>query len=331
MALKHLQTIIVATIMMFSLIVNAQDIYKKNAKLMGVDFQFAVVANSKKEGEYFLQVAIDEVKRVEALISSWNDNSQTSLINKNGGKKAVKVDIELFNLIKRSKHISKLTDGHFDISFASIDKIWYFHKPLVTVPDSITIKKSIQYINYKNIIIDDKTQTVFLKNEGMKIGFGAIGKGYVAEKVKEKLKSIGVTAGLINASGDISCWGDHPITKTWKVAITNPDKTKNDLASFDLYDSSVVTSGNYENYVTINNKHYSHIINPKTGWPCQGIKSVTVFSKNAELADALSTTVFVMGKDKGLNLINQLKNIECLIVDDNNNMHYSKSLKTKFN
>jgi len=317
--------------MMSSLTINAQDVYKKNVKLMAVDFQFAVVANSKKEGEHFLQIAIDEVKRVEALISSWDSSSQTSLINKNSGVKAIKIDSELFNLIKRSKHISKLTDGFFDISFASIDKIWYFHKPIVTIPDSISIKKSIGYINYKNIILDEKTQTVFLKNEGMKIGFGAIGKGYVAEKVKEKLNSIGVTAGLINASGDISCWGDHPITKTWKVAIINPDKTKNDLASFDLYNSSVVTSGNYENYITINNKRYSHIINPKTGWPSQGIKSVTVFSKNAELADALSTTVFVMGKDKGLNLINQLKNIECLIVDDNNNMHYSKSLKTKFN
>lgn len=296
---------------------------------MGVGFQFAIVSNSKIEADINLQDAINEVKRIEALISSWDKNSQTSLINRNAGIRPIKVDNELFQLIKRSQRISKLSNGYFDISFASLDKVWYFHEPLIKIPDSASIKKSVKLINYRDIILNEDKKTVFLKHKGMKIGFGAIGKGYAAEKVKTLLKNKGVKAGLINASGDIASWGDHPKTKAWKVAITNPNKNENNLAWFDLHNSSVVTSGNYENYVTINGKLYTHIINPKTGWPVNGIKSVTLFSKNAELCDALSTTVFVMGVDKGLELINQLKAIECIIVDDANNIFASTNLKTE--
>lgn len=308
----------------------AQNVYEKTAKLMGVGFQFALVSHSETEAERHLNAAISEVKRIEALISSWNKTSQTALINANAGIQPIKVDDELFHLIKRSLRISKLSDGHFDISFASLDKVWYFHKPLVKIPDSTAIKNSIKHINYKHIILDEKARTVFLKDKGMKIGFGAIGKGYAAEKVKALLKSKGVKAGLINASGDIASWGDHPKTKAWKVAITNPNtQNKDNIAWFDLHNSSVVTSGNYENYVTINNTKYTHIINPKTGWPVQDVKSVTLFANNAELCDALSTTVFVMGKNKGLELINKLKGIECIIIDNSDMIYQSKHLKTK--
>lgn len=308
----------------------AQDVFETKTKLMGVDFQFAVVAKNKTEGDFFLNEAITEVQRIEALISSWDTKSQTSKVNRNAGIKAVKVDLELFNLIKRSKRISELSNGYFDISFASIDKIWYFDKPMKNIPDSTQVKASIQHINYKDIILNVSDTTVFLKSPKMKIGFGAIGKGYAAEKVKQLLQQKGATAGLINASGDITCWGDHPKTKHWKVAITNPDPTKNDLAWFNLHNSGVVTSGNYENYIEFNGKRYTHIINPKTGWPISCITSVTIFANNAELADALSTTTFVLGVDKGLKLINQLNGIECIIVDDKNNIYQSKTLKTQF-
>jgi thiamine biosynthesis lipoprotein len=306
----------------------SQKVFEKTAKLMGVGFQFAVVAKSQANADIHLETAIKEVQRIENLISSWDSNSQTSLVNNNAGIGPVKVDLELFQLIQRSQRISKLSEGYFDISFASLDKVWYFHEPMVKVPDSVAIKSSTKLINYNNIILNKQAQTVFLKHKGMKIGFGAIGKGYAAEKVKSLLQKNGVKAGLINASGDITTWGDHPETEVWKVAITNPDKKGPDLAWFDLHNASVVTSGNYENYVTINNTHYTHIINPKTGWPVHGIKSVTLFSNNAELCDALSTTVFVMGKDKGLELINQLKHIECIIVDDANNIFTSTNLKS---
>lgn len=296
---------------------------------MGVDFEFAVVAESKQKADFYLDEAISEVIRVENMISSWKSDTQTHEINTNAGIKSVKVHKELWDLIQRSKRISKLTDGYFDISFASIDKIWFFNKELTQIPDSTLIVESVAKIDYQKIILNKESQSVFLEKKGMKIGFGAIGKGYVAEKVKQKLQSIGVTAGLINAAGDIKCWGNHPETKTWKIAITNPKKEKAPLAWFELHNAAVVTSGNYEKYAIVNGKRYTHIINPKTGWPVNGLQSVTIFCNNAELADALATAVFVMGKEKGLGMINQLNGVECLLVDDNDSIFYSNTLKTK--
>lgn len=308
----------------------AQRVFKQKAFLMGVDFEFAVVAENQAQADQWLQQAISESKRVENLISSWKETSQTGKINQQAGIQAVKVDKELYDLIARSLRISELTQGYFDISFASIDKYWHFDGREVLLPDSSAIQKSVAEINYKNILLNPKEQSVFLKEKGMKIGFGAIGKGYVAEKVKQLWKQQGVQAGLINASGDISCFGNHPETKVWKIAITNPDDTTQSIAWFDLKDSGVVTSGSYQKYVLINHKKYPHIINPKTGWPAEGLKSVSIFCANAELADALATSVFVMGKEAGLFLVNQLKGVEALLIDNENQMIKSKGLKNEY-
>lgn len=294
---------------------------------MGVDFEFTVVANSKKEGTEFLKKAITETIRVENLISSWKTSSQTTKINQNAGIKPVKVTAELLQLIKRSKRISALTNGFFDISYASVDAIWYFNKPMPTLPDSSAIKNSVAKIGYKNIVINEDKSTVFLTKKGMKIGFGAIGKGYVAEKVKHYLQTLGVKAGLINAGGDLTTWGNHPATKKWIIKIADPNGILNNAGKFKLHNNAVVTSGNYAKYIEFNGVRYTHIIHPKTGWPVKGLKSVTVFCNNAELADALATSVFVMGKEKGLTLINQLKGIECLLIDETNKLYPSNNLK----
>lgn len=309
------------------IIANSQAVFQKKVLLMGVDFEFTVVANNKKEAAVFLQKAIDETIRVENLISSWKSTSQTSQINKNAGIRPVKVANELLQLIKRSKRISELTNGVFDISYASVDKIWYFNTPMPNLPDSTAVKKSVAKINYKNIVINEQENTVFLTEKGMKIGFGSIGKGYVAEKVKNFLQKLGVTAGLVNAGGDLTTWGDNPITKKWQIQIADPNGLLSNTGKFNLYNSAVVTSGNYAKFIEFKGKRYSHIINPNTGWPVHGLKSVSVFCKNTELADALATAVFVMGKDNGLTLINQLNGIECLIITDNNKLYPSKNLK----
>lgn len=293
---------------------------------MGVDFEFTIIANTPKEADNFLEQAIKETIRVENLISSWKPTSQTSKINKNAGIQPVKVDNELLQLIKRSKRISDLTNGLFDISYASVDKIWYFNKPMNNLPDSTEVIKSVSKINYKNIIINEEKSTVFLVKKGMKIGFGSIGKGYVAEKVKKMLQKNGVKAGLVNASGDLTTWGNHPLTKKWKINIADPNKIFSKIGNFYLHNNSVVTSGSYAKYIEFNGNRYSHIINPKTGWPVRGLKSVTVFCKNTELADALATSVFVMGKEKGLALINQLNGIECLLVNSDDTLTPSKNL-----
>jgi len=293
---------------------------------MGSRFDISVVANNSIEGNSYINLAVNEISRIEKLISSWDANSQTSTINSNAGIKPVKISKELFNLIQRSLALSTLTDGAFDISYASMDNIWKFDGSLKDMPSKEAIKASVSKVGYQNIILNEKKQTVFLKLKGMKIGFGAIGKGYAADKAKQLLISKGVVAGIINASGDMNTWGKQPNNENWKVAITNPLNKNNAFAILPIKNGAVVTSGNYEKYVVFNGKRYTHIIDPRTGYPSSGIISVTVFAPKAELADALATSIFVMGTEVGLNRINQLSNIECIIIDDNGKIHTSKHI-----
>ncbi|MEO6346439.1 MAG: FAD:protein FMN transferase [Aquaticitalea sp.] len=307
--------------------ISAQQIFKRTLKLMGSRFDITVVANSVEQGDGYIDLAVDEISRIEKLISSWDSKSQTSEINRNAGLKPTIVDQELFDLIDRAVDISKLTDGAFDISYAAMDKIWKFDGSMTEMPSQEAIKASVSKVGYKNIILDKTNHSVFLKLEGMKIGFGAIGKGYSADRAKKLLVSKGVTAGIINASGDMNTWGKQPSGEEWKVAITNPLDKNKAFALLPILNGAVVTSGNYEKYVNFNGVRYTHIIDPRTGYPAVGIISVTVFAPKAELADALATSVFVMGKDVGLNRINQLPNIECVIIDGNGNISTSDNIK----
>jgi len=292
---------------------------------MGSDFEITVVAKTQLEADKQIAIAIGEISRIEALISSWKTTSETSNINKNAGASPVKVSEELFSLIQRALQISNLTDGAFDISYASMDKLWKYDGSMTQMPSKEAIKKSVAKVGYQDIIVDPKNRTVFLKNKGMKIGFGAIGKGYAADKAKKLLISNGVSGGIINASGDINSWGSKPSGSSWQVAITNPLNKNKAFAMLPIKDA-VVTSGNYEKYVTFNSRRYSHIIDPRTGYPSQGIISVTVFAPKAELADALATSVFVMGVETGIDRINQLKAVECIIITDTGNIITSNNL-----
>lgn len=294
---------------------------------MGSSFEITVVTNSQDQGNHYINLAINEITRIEKLISSWDKNSQTSEINRNAGIKPVIVDEELFHLIQRTVKISKLTNGAFDISFASMDKIWHFDGKMKEMPSEVEITASVSKVGYQNIILDKENSIVFLKLEGMKIGFGAIGKGYAADKAKDLLISKGVPSGIINASGDMNTWGKQPNGSEWKVAITNPMDKNKVFALLPITNGAVVTSGNYEKFVNFNGKRYTHIINPRTGYPSSGIISVTVFAPKAELADALATSVFVMGIEAGLDRINQLPKIECIIIDDKGNITKSKNIE----
>ena len=292
---------------------------------MGSDFEITVVAKTQLEADKQIAIAIGEISRIEALISSWKPTSETSNINKNAGASPVQVSEELFSLIQRALQISNLTDGAFDISYASMDKLWKYDGSMTQIPSKEAIKKSVAKVGYQDIVVDPQNSTVFLKNKGMKIGFGAIGKGYAADKAKKLLISNGVSGGIINASGDINSWGSKPSGSSWQVAITNPLNKNKAFAMLPIKDA-VVTSGNYQKYVTFNSRRYSHIIDPRTGYPSQGIISVTVFAPKAELADALATSVFVMGVETGIDRINQLKAVECIIITDTGSIITSNNL-----
>lgn len=313
----------------FSSVLSAQMVYTQKTKMLGSPFEMTVVAQDTVEGNYFIQKAIDEVKRIEHLISDWIPTTQISQVNQNAGITPIRVDQEIFQLIERAIKISKLTNGAFDISYASMDKIWKFDGSMKEMPTEEAIKNSVAKVGYQNIILNEKESTIFLKNKGMKLGLGGIGQGYIADKIKALLIESGCKSGIVNVSGDIFAWGKQPDGKPWTVAIVNPINKNKVLATFPLEDSAVETSGSYEKYVTFNGKRYSHIIDPRTGYPAAGIVSVSVFAKTTEVADALATGVFVLGVDVGLDLINQLKGIECIIVDDKGVVHTSKNIDMK--
>ncbi|WP_353078230.1 FAD:protein FMN transferase [Flavobacterium sp.] len=324
MKLKFCLFLFLGTLTAFS-----QITHKKKYALLGSPFEITVVAKDTVEGNFYINSAVNEVKRIENLISDWIPTTQISQVNQNAGIVPIKVNNEVFELVERALKISKLTDGAFDISYASMDKIWKFDGSMKEMPSPEAIKKSVERIGYEKIILDTKNKTIFLNDAGMKLGLGGIGQGYIADKVKEVLQAKGCTAGIVNVSGDINTWGSQIDGKPWTVGIVNPVNKNKVFATFPLIDSAVETSGSYEKYVTFNNIRYSHIIDPRSGYPATGIVSVSVFAKQTEIADALATGVFVLGVEVGLNLINQLKGIECIIVDDKGKIFTSKGIDIK--
>ena len=305
-------------------------VYTQSCRLMGNNFSFSVVANDEQQAKRCIIMAVEEVRRIEALLTTYAESSQTNLINRNAGVEPVKVDEEVFNLIERCVKISRLTQGAFDITYGSLDKrFWNFDKNMTTLPSRTAARQLVRLINYENIILDSANTTVYLKQVGMRIGFGGIGKGYAADRAKAVMRKEGIENGIVNAAGDLTVWGTQADGKPWTIGIAAPDYKHLPFASLALSEISVATSGNYEKFAIIDGVKYSHTIDPKTGYPVHGIKSVTIISSSAELADALATPVTVMGIKAGLNLINQMKNVGCIIIDDNDIIYTSKNVNLK--
>lgn len=313
-----------------SVAVNHSTVFSKGLRLMGNHFEFSVVADNEDWAQQQIEKAVEEVRRIERLLTTYNDNSQTNRINAAAGIEPAQVDLEVFNLIERCQRISALTQGAFDITYGSIDKrLWNFDKTMTALPDPSTAKAMVRLINFRNVIMDRANLSVFLKEKGMRIGFGGIGKGYAADCAKEVMLAAGVTNGIVNAAGDLTVWGKQPNGKPWTIGIADPDKNQLPFASLNLDNISVATSGNYEKHILIGGRKYSHTIDPKTGYPVQGIKSVTVICSRAEIADAMATPIMVMGTKAGLNLINQVKDIACIIIDDNDVVYTSNNINLK--
>lgn len=301
-------------------------VFKRTCKLMGNMFSFSIVHDNEEWANHCISRVVDEIKRIEAMLTTFRDDSQTNQINREAGVRAVAVDKEVFDLIKRSIKISELTQGAFDITYGSIDKrLWNFDKTMTKLPQPEIARKMIRLIDYRNIELNDTNYSVFLKKRGMRIGFGGIGKGYAADRGKKLLQDLGIKSGVVNAAGDLTVWGNQINGKPWTIGIADPD-TKMPFSSIPLSEMAIATSGNYEKFVIINGKRYSHTIDPNTGFPVTGIKSVSVISPMAELSDALATPVMVMGIRAGLDMINQIKGVACLAIDENNKIFTSANI-----
>jgi thiamine biosynthesis lipoprotein len=283
---------------------------------MGSVFELVVVENDSATAQQHFRKTIIEIERMENLISEWRPHTQISQVNQNAGIGPVKVDREVFELTQRAIKYSQLTDGAFDISTAALNRVWVFDGSMEEAPSKESIQQSIQNVGYQYITLDSLNSTIFLQNKGMKIGFGSIGKGYAADKGRELLQSIGVKGGIVNASGDLSAWGTQPNGKPWKVGVANPFKAHKMVKVLKLKNGSATTSGSNEKFAEIHGKRYSHIINPKTGWPSEGIISVTVSGSSAEFANFLSTSIMVLGKKEGRKLLSKYPDYKAIIIRD---------------
>ncbi|MCT3631011.1 FAD:protein FMN transferase [Elizabethkingia anophelis] len=304
------------TLLLCTISISAQVQRSRLVTLMGSRFQITLVDKDSISAEQNIDKAVAEITRIENLISEWRPETQISQVNQNAGIKPIKVDREVFDLTKKGLYFSKLTDGAFDISIVAMDKIWKFDDSMDELPSEQAIKESVRNVGYQNIILDSTNSTIFLRNPGMKIGFGSIGKGYAADKTRDLMKSMGVKAGIIDASGDISTWGTQPDGKPWAIGINNPFNDHKMAAILYFKENSVTTSGSYEKYAEIHGKRYSHIMNPKTGYPSTGLTSVTITGPNATMANGFSTSVMVLGEKEGLKLLKQFPEYHYLLITD---------------
>ncbi|MEO6498727.1 MAG: FAD:protein FMN transferase [Mucilaginibacter sp.] len=289
---------------------NNVTVYRHSVMLMGDRFEISVVGDNPAWATQRINDAIKEINRVDKLLSTFGNDSSINQVNRNAGIKPVKVNAELFRLIERSLLISELTYGTFDITYTTADK-------------------NLKGINYKNIVLDAAAQTVFLTEEGMRIGFAANGKGYAADRAKYVLQMLDVSSGVINAGGDLLAWGLQPDNEPWTVAAADPEQENHPYTDINISNMALATSVNINLDIVINNAALPGAVHPKTGFEVSAIKSVSILGPSAELADAVATPLMTIGINAGIYLINQLNQVACVIIDDNNRVYTSKDIAVK--
>ncbi|MDV5121196.1 MAG: FAD:protein FMN transferase [Candidatus Scalindua sp.] len=300
-------------------------LFKKAALSMGTVFEVSVYVANKYEAEEAFNDVFKEINRLDYLMSNYKEESELSKVNKNAASEPTTCDNELAYVIEQSLQYSDITDGAFDITIGPLMKKWGFFKEQGRVPNKEELKSVLKSVSYKNIIIGEEVKkslfrdpsivkTISFKHSGTQIDLGGIGKGYAVDMAIRVLKGNGINSALINFAGNIYAYGTPPEKDSWVIGLQHPRKSEGLLGSFEIRDKAVSTSGDYEKFFTIDGERYSHIIDPRTGSPVKGIVCVTIVTDNATRADALSTGVFVLGLDKGMDLIEKLSDVEGIII-----------------
>jgi thiamine biosynthesis lipoprotein len=294
---------------------------------MGTVVEISVIGRDEDKAAAAIGDAFAEMERIEKLMSRWIPESEVSRINGRAGGNPAKASTEVLEVIQRAGEISKASGGHFDISVGALLDLWGFEGSGSRVPSKVEVEKALRSIGYGAIVVDEEAATVEL-TKGMRIDLGGIAKGYAVDRAYELLTLKGYGNVIVNAGGDMRVGGRKP-NGPWVIGIQDPRDRSRILATFDAEGTSVATSGDYERYFEIDGIRYHHLLNPFTGFPARGCRSVTILAKEALSADALATAVFVMGPRKGLQLIETLEGIEGLIVSADGEIIQSEGLKGK--
>ncbi len=292
--------------------------------MMGTEVSVQVWHENAEEGMSVIEEIFTEVARIEGLMSTYIEGSEISEINRSAADGPVAAGNELINLIIRSLDISVLTHGAFDITYDSIGQHYDFRER--RRPDAATIQEGLERIDYRLVEVDRLEGTVRFLEPGVRINLGGIAKGYTVERAVNLLRSRGFRHGIVSAGGDSRLLGDRR-GQPFMVGIRDPRNEGEVVLTMPLEDEAISTSGDYERYFEENGKRYHHIIQPATGEPAGGVRSATIIGPDAVLTDALSTSVFILGVDRGLRLIATLPDYEGIIIDAEGRLFYSDGLQ----
>jgi len=291
--------------------------------MMGTEVSVYLWSDNSVAGLVALESVFQEADRIDRLMSTYKYDSEISKINREAGGSAVVAGEELYRLISRSLEISALTDGAFDISYDSVGQHYDFRER--QRPDDATVKSELEKIDFRYIQLDESTLSVRFAREGVRINLGGIAKGYVVERAISILRVKGIENAIVTAGGDSRLLGDRR-GRPWMVGIRDP-RTDGEVAiSVPLQDEAISTSGDYERFFDEDGVRYHHIIHPGSGTPAGGVHSATVFGPDAVTTDALSTSVFVMGVDKGLKMIASMPEYEGIVIDAEGRVFFSDGL-----
>jgi thiamine biosynthesis lipoprotein len=267
---------------------------------------------------------MDDMRRIDDLMSHYKPESQLSKINQHAADAPVVVDKELFDLIKLSTHYSEITEGAFDITYASVGYLYNY--PNHIHPTEEQIKAALPAVNWRNMKFDDAHHSVFFEHKGMRIDLGGIGKGYAVDHGIEILQKRGIQHAVVTAGGDTRIIGDH-MGRAWLVAIRHPDDPNKVVTRIPLSDAAMSTSGDYERYFDENGVRYHHIIDPRTGHSASKVRSATIIGPTATQTDGMSKTAFVLGAEKALEIINRMPEYDAVFVKPDGKVLYSNGLR----
>ena len=307
----------------YSAAVQAEWLYREE-DIMGTRCAVELWATDRAAGNAAMEAVLADMRRIDALMSTYKPDSEISRVNNNAARGPVAITAELFGLLQTSQQYSALSKGAFDITYASVGYLYdyrqHFH------PDEKAIAAALPTIDYRQLKLDAANRTVAFGKPGMRIDLGGIAKGYAVDRGIDILKARGFTHAMVNAGGDTRVAGDR-FGKPWIVGIRHPDR-KNEVAlRIPLTDAAFSTSGDYERFFDEGGVRYHHIIDPKTGHSPHSVRSVTIIASNATRTDGLSKTVFILGPKDGLDFINSLPDADAIVIAANGKVSYSKGLQ----
>lgn len=298
---------------------------QKTESIMGTAVTITVVARSHEEGEAAIEAGMAELRRLDAMMSLYKDDSEITRVNLAAGKKPVKVSPEMIEVVEHAAEISKLSGGVFDVTIGPLVVLWQMRLKEGKPPTDEEIARVRPLVNYKNIVIDKKASTIFLKKPGMIMDFGGM-KGYTADRVASLFKKRGINNAIIAVAGDIWVLGHREDGKPWRIGVQHPREHDKTLAVLDLSDKYISTSGDYERFVIKENKRYHHIIDPRTGKPSKGTISATLIGDTGAIIDPLAKVPFILGPDDGMKIVKKL-GAEAIIVDDQGKVYMTEGIK----